>query len=115
MLTTDWQRIVPFTVTLILSSSFVLPSLTLSLSLPLYLALSVSSSLSLSSPPPPPSQVVKAYDMEERTWVAIKIIKNKRAFYQQALIEKKLLEMLNNKDPDGKYYIGEQAWLWCSN
>ena len=52
-------------------------------------------------------QVVKAYDMEERSWVAIKIIKNKRAFYQQALIEKKLLEMLNSKDPDGKYYIGK--------
>ena len=50
--------------------------------------------------------MVKAYDTEERTWVAIKIIKNKRAFYQQALIEKKLLEMLNNNDPDGKYYIG---------
>ena len=49
---------------------------------------------------------MKAYDTEERSWVAIKIIKNKRAFYQQALIEKKLLEMLNNKDPDGKYYIG---------
>ena len=68
----------------------------------------------LSSPLPPLSlsssvclQVVKAYDTEERSWVAIKIIKNKRAFYQQALIEKKLLEMLNNKDPDGKYYIGQ--------
>ena len=70
-----------------------------------------SFSLSLSPLPhsPPPSfwQVVKAYDTEERSWVAIKIIKNKRAFYQQALIEKKLLEMLNNRDPDGKYYIGE--------
>ena len=52
--------------------------------------------------------MVKAYDTEERSWVAIKIIKNKRAFYQQALIEKKLLEMLNNRDPDGKYYIGGQ-------
>ena len=50
-------------------------------------------------------QVVKAYDTEKKSWVAIKIIKNKRAFYLQALIEKKLLEMLNNRDPDGKYYI----------
>lgn len=51
--------------------------------------------------------MVKAYDLEEKEWVAIKIIKNKRAFYQQALIEKRLLELLNSKDIDGKYYIGE--------
>lgn len=53
-------------------------------------------------------QVVKAYDLEEKEWVAIKIIKNKRAFYQQALIEKRLLELLNSRDPDSKYYIGER-------
>ena len=53
-------------------------------------------------------KVVKAYDLEKREWVAIKIIKNKKAFYQQALIEKKLLELLNVKDRDGKYYIGER-------
>ncbi|KAL5494447.1 hypothetical protein EMCRGX_G015782 [Ephydatia muelleri] len=50
-------------------------------------------------------QVVKAYDLQEKEWVAIKIIKNKRAFYQQALIEKRLLELLNSRDPDNKYYI----------
>ena len=50
-------------------------------------------------------QVVKAYDVQEKEWVAIKIIKNKRAFYQQALIEKRLLELLNSRDPDNKYYI----------
>lgn len=50
-------------------------------------------------------QVVKAYDLECREWVAIKIIKNKRAFYQQALIEKRLLELLNGKDREGKYYV----------
>ena len=83
------------------------------LSLPPSLSLSLSPSLPPSLPHSlPPSlplslQVVKAYDTEERAWVAIKIIKNKRAFYQQALIEKKLLEMLNDKDRDGKYYIGQ--------
>ena len=46
--------------------------------------------------------------MERREWVAIKIIKNKKAFYQQALIEKKLLELLNEKDKNGKYYIGKR-------
>ena len=52
------------------------------------------------------NQVVKAYDLQEKEWVAIKIIKNKRAFYQQALIEKRLLELLNSRDSDNKYYIG---------
>ena len=51
-------------------------------------------------------QVVKAYDLQETEWVAIKIIKNKRAFYQQALIEKRLLELLNSRDQENKYYIG---------
>lgn len=51
-------------------------------------------------------QVVKAYDLQEKEWVAIKIIKNKRAFYQQALIEKRLLELLNSRDHENKYYIG---------
>ena len=53
-------------------------------------------------------QVVKAYDVIEKEWVGIKIIKNKRAFYQQALIEKRLLELLNSKDVDNKFYIGKQ-------
>lgn len=51
-------------------------------------------------------QVVKAYDFQEKEFVAIKIIKNKRAFYQQALIEKRLLELLNSRDQENKYYIG---------
>jgi dual specificity tyrosine-phosphorylation-regulated kinase 1 len=52
-------------------------------------------------------QVVKAYDLVDKEWIAIKIIKNKRAFYQQALIEKHLLELLNSKDTENKYYIGK--------
>ena len=52
-------------------------------------------------------QVVKAYDLQDREWVAIKIIKSKKAFYHQALVEKRLLELLNKHDPQGRYYIGK--------
>lgn len=51
--------------------------------------------------------MVKAYDLVDKEWIAIKIIKNKRAFYQQALIEKRLLELLNSRDLENKYYIGK--------
>lgn len=52
-------------------------------------------------------QVVKAYDHEEQCQVAIKIIKNKKPFLNQAQIEVKLLEMMNRADAENKYYIGE--------
>lgn len=51
-------------------------------------------------------QVVKAFDHEEQTQVAIKIIKNKKPFLNQAQIEVRLLEMMNRADTDNKYYIG---------
>lgn len=38
--------------------------------------------------------------------MAIKIIKNKKAFLNQAQIEVKLLEMMNRADADNKYFIG---------
>ncbi|XP_039249502.2 uncharacterized protein LOC120327151 isoform X1 [Styela clava] len=50
-------------------------------------------------------QVAKAYDHEEQEYVAIKIIKNKKAFYKQALIEVRLLELMNRYDSENKYYI----------
>lgn len=50
-------------------------------------------------------QVVKAYDHEEQCHVAVKIIKNKKPFLNQAQIEVKLLEMMNKADVDNKYYI----------
>ncbi|XP_032296184.1 serine/threonine-protein kinase minibrain isoform X3 [Drosophila virilis] len=50
-------------------------------------------------------QVVKAYDHEEQCHVAIKIIKNKKPFLNQAQIEVKLLEMMNRADAENKYYI----------
>lgn len=51
-------------------------------------------------------QVVKARDEEEDCYVAIKIIKNKKPFLNQAQIEVRLLEMMNRADVDNKYYIG---------
>lgn len=50
--------------------------------------------------------MVKAFDLEEQCHVAIKIIKNKKPFLNQAQIEVKLLEMMNRADVDNKYYIG---------
>ncbi|XP_022189863.1 serine/threonine-protein kinase minibrain [Nilaparvata lugens] len=50
-------------------------------------------------------QVVKAYDHEEQCHVAIKIIKNKKPFLNQAQIEVKLLEMMNKANAENKYYI----------
>ncbi|KAK6644900.1 hypothetical protein RUM43_001176 [Polyplax serrata] len=54
-------------------------------------------------------QVVKAYDHEEQCQVAIKIIKNKKPFLNQAQIEVKLLEMMNRADADNKYFI--ELWV----
>ncbi|CAB3359952.1 Hypothetical predicted protein [Cloeon dipterum] len=50
-------------------------------------------------------QVVKAFDHDEQCHVAIKIIKNKKPFLNQAQIEVKLLEMMNDADADNKFYI----------
>lgn len=52
-------------------------------------------------------QVVKAFDHVEQCHVAIKIIKNKKPFLNQAQIEVKLLEMMNRADVENKYYIGK--------
>lgn len=54
-------------------------------------------------------QVVKAYDRLEQEWVAIKIIKNKKAFLNQAQIEVRLLELMNKHDTEMKYYIGNEC------
>ncbi|XP_029432364.1 dual specificity tyrosine-phosphorylation-regulated kinase 1B-like isoform X2 [Rhinatrema bivittatum] len=50
-------------------------------------------------------QVVKAYDHHDQEWVAVKIIKNKKAFLNQAQIELRLLELMNKHDTEMKYYI----------
>ena len=55
-------------------------------------------------------QVVKAYDHVDQDQVAIKIIKNKKPFLNQAQIEVRLLELMNKHDAESKYYIGKE-WL----
>lgn len=59
-------------------------------------------------------QVVKAYDHHEQEWVAIKIIKNKKAFLNQAQIELRLLELMNKHDTEMKYYIGKIHTLYTA-
>lgn len=50
---------------------------------------------------------MKAYDHGDQEQVAIKIIKNKKPFLNQAQIEVKLLELMNRHDAENKYYIGQ--------
>lgn len=52
-------------------------------------------------------QVTKAYDTLNKEEVAIKIIKNKKTFFDQAQIEIHLLELTNAHDKDNKYNIGK--------
>lgn len=54
-------------------------------------------------------QVVKAFDTTDQEHVAIKIIKNKKPFFNQAKIEIHLLEMMNGPDSEGKNYVGMQT------
>lgn len=50
-------------------------------------------------------QVVEAYDRDQGRKVAIKIIKNKTAFRNQARIEIRLLEEMNEADRDDMFHI----------
>jgi hypothetical protein len=50
-------------------------------------------------------QVARAYDMVDEEPVAIKIIKNKKAFHDQAQIEIRLLELMRDHNADGKYFV----------
>lgn len=51
-------------------------------------------------------QVAKCWDAESNNFVAIKIIKNQPAYYQQALVEVSILTMLNTKhDPEDQHHI----------
>lgn len=45
-------------------------------------------------------QVLKCYDYKLHTMVALKIIRNKKRFHHQALVEVKVLEMLKHRDGD---------------
>jgi len=49
-------------------------------------------------------QVVRCEDCENKRLVAVKVIKNKPAYYNQALMEIRILQTLNDTyDPDGKH------------
>ena len=48
---------------------------------------------------------MKCYDLLQNEYVAIKIIKNKKPFYNQALVEIKLLKHIIDRDPHDKCYI----------
>eukprot|EP00276_Gloeochaete_wittrockiana_P004509 CAMPEP_0184653278 /NCGR_PEP_ID=MMETSP0308-20130426/11001_1 /TAXON_ID=38269 /ORGANISM="Gloeochaete witrockiana, Strain SAG 46.84" /LENGTH=601 /DNA_ID=CAMNT_0027088645 /DNA_START=362 /DNA_END=2167 /DNA_ORIENTATION=- len=50
-------------------------------------------------------QVVKAYDRKSEEYVAIKVIKNKKPFFQQAKLEIEILEQLNSMDPNDQYNL----------
>lgn len=50
-------------------------------------------------------QVLRCRDHKTGLSVAIKIIRNKRRFYQQALVEIKILDNLRKWDPDEKHHV----------
>ena len=54
-------------------------------------------------------QVVAAVDSRTDVKYAVKVIKNKEAFRRQARTEVRLLELLNRKDPEDHFHIGEWA------
>ncbi|GJM86552.1 hypothetical protein PR202_ga02421 [Eleusine coracana subsp. coracana] len=62
-------------------------------------------------------QVAKCWDTKTNTHVAVKVIKNQPAFYQQAIIEVSLLSMLNNNfDPDDQHHIVRMLdYFLCQN
>ncbi|KAK7485673.1 hypothetical protein BaRGS_00023122 [Batillaria attramentaria] len=50
-------------------------------------------------------QVVKCYDHKTDLMVAVKIIRNKKRFHHQALVEVKILDALRRKDKDNQFNI----------
>lgn len=50
-------------------------------------------------------QVCKCLDHKTKEILAVKIIKNKRKFHKQGLIEVKLLKNMHDQDPDDVYHI----------
>ncbi|CAE7874109.1 mbk-2, partial [Symbiodinium sp. KB8] len=50
-------------------------------------------------------QVLKCFDHKKKEFVAVKIIRNRRRFHHQALIEVKILTNLKNNDPANAGYV----------
>lgn len=49
--------------------------------------------------------VVRCFDHKDKEFVAVKILKNKKRLYKQGLVEAKLIETLNKRDPEDKKNI----------
>ena len=49
--------------------------------------------------------MLRCFDHKEKEFVALKILKNKKRLYKQGLVEAKLIEALNKKDPEDKKNI----------
>lgn len=47
--------------------------------------------------------------MIDQEYVAIKIIKNRKPFFNQAQIEVQLLDMMNKYDDESKHYVGKSC------
>ncbi|XP_021343446.1 dual specificity tyrosine-phosphorylation-regulated kinase 4-like isoform X3 [Mizuhopecten yessoensis] len=58
-------------------------------------------------------QVVKCYDHKTDQMVAIKIIRNKKRFHHQALVEVKILDALRRKDKDNQFNIIHMGEYFC--
>ncbi|KAL9652222.1 hypothetical protein ABK040_011882 [Willaertia magna] len=52
-------------------------------------------------------QVVKVLDIKENKYLALKVIRNRKRFHTQALIEVKILKHLKDHDIDGRHHIIE--------
>lgn len=49
--------------------------------------------------------VLRVFDHKQKEFVALKVLKNKKRLYKQGLVEAKLIETLNRKDPEDKKNI----------
>jgi len=45
-------------------------------------------------------KVLKCYDHKEKNYVAVKIIKNKKKFEKQGMVEVKILDAIKSRDPE---------------
>lgn len=49
--------------------------------------------------------MLRVFDHKQKEFVALKVLKNKKRLYKQGLVEAKLIEVLNKKDPEDKKNI----------
>lgn len=50
-------------------------------------------------------QVVKAFDHKTQAYVALKCIRNKKRFHQQALVEVKVLDHIRREDVNDNHHV----------